>query len=96
MINASCEPQCVLKDACQSFGGGMDTLPYQLVFERIRAEYLEMPGMRLTPAQVQRLSGVSAESCSMISFARSSSTFGSTEPTRGELTVPLEREWRQP
>jgi hypothetical protein len=44
----------------------MDTLPYQLVFERIRAEYLEMPGMRLTPAQVQRLSGVDQSVCRVV------------------------------
>ena len=34
----------------------MNTLPYQEAFERIRAEFLEMPGMRLTPEQVEQLS----------------------------------------
>ena len=29
----------------------------------IRAEYAEMPGMRLTAAQVQRLCGVSSSAC---------------------------------
>jgi hypothetical protein len=33
----------------------MNKLPYQQVFERIRAEFTEMPGMRLTPQQVERL-----------------------------------------
>ena len=28
------------------------------VLNRLRAEYLEMPGLRLKPAQVQRLDGV--------------------------------------
>src|ERR687896_292834 len=41
----------------------MTGLPYQQAFERIRAEYLEMPGMRLTPEQVQRLSGVDHAVC---------------------------------
>ena len=36
----------------------MEDLPYRQAFDRIQAEYLEMPGMRLTAAQVQRLSGV--------------------------------------
>lgn len=30
---------------------------------RIRAEFLEMPGMRLTSDQIQRLCGVDAEMC---------------------------------
>jgi hypothetical protein len=44
----------------------MDTLPYQRAFERIRAEFVEMPGMRLTPPQVQRLSGVDGEVCRLV------------------------------
>jgi hypothetical protein len=38
-------------------------LPYGQAFDRIRAEYVEMPGMRLTPKQVQRLSGVETSVC---------------------------------
>jgi hypothetical protein len=44
----------------------MKTLPYQQVFERIRAEYLEMPEMRLTPEQLQRLSGVDSSVCRLV------------------------------
>jgi hypothetical protein len=33
------------------------------VLARLRAEYLEMPGMRLTAAQVPRLCGVERASC---------------------------------
>jgi hypothetical protein len=44
----------------------MDTLPYRQAFDRIRAEYLEMPGMRLTPVQVQRLSGVDISVCTLV------------------------------
>jgi hypothetical protein len=39
---------------------------YEQAFQRIRAEYLEMPGMRLTPAQVERLSGVEASVCRQV------------------------------
>jgi hypothetical protein len=41
----------------------MKTLGYQQAFERIRAEYIEMPGMRLTAAQVERLSGTDRTIC---------------------------------
>jgi hypothetical protein len=44
----------------------MKTLPYQAAFERIRAEFLEMPGMRLTPEQVERLSGVDSPICKAV------------------------------
>jgi hypothetical protein len=41
----------------------MRTLVDQHVLERIRAEYLEMPGLRLKACQVQRLCGVERELC---------------------------------
>ena len=41
----------------------MHTLVDQQVMERIRAEYLEMPGLRLKADQVQRLCGVERELC---------------------------------
>jgi hypothetical protein len=44
----------------------MNTRSYQQAFERIRADYLEMPGMRLTPQQVQRLSGLDHTLCRLI------------------------------
>ena len=44
----------------------MNTLLYQEAFERISAEFFEMPSMRLTPAQVQRLSGVDADVCKRV------------------------------
>jgi hypothetical protein len=44
----------------------MKTLPYQQAFERIRAEYMEMPGMRLTAAQVERLSGSERAICTRV------------------------------
>jgi hypothetical protein len=41
----------------------MHTSPDQQVLERIRAEYLEMPGLSLKADQVQRLCGVERELC---------------------------------
>jgi hypothetical protein len=41
----------------------MNPLGYREAFERIRAEFSEMPGMRLTPEQVERLSGVDRAVC---------------------------------
>jgi hypothetical protein len=35
-------------------------------FERIRGEFQEMPGMRLTAEQVQRLSGVELPICELV------------------------------
>ena len=36
------------------------------VLERVRAEYLEMPGMRLTVQQVHRLCGVEVAVCTHV------------------------------
>lgn len=44
----------------------MSTSPHQEVLERIRAEYLEMPGMRLKVQQVQRLCGVERSLCQVV------------------------------
>ena len=44
----------------------MKDLLYRQAFDRIKAEYLEMPGMRLTPAQVERLSGVDVAICEAV------------------------------
>ena len=40
--------------------------PYGRALDRIRAEYLEMPGVRLTPAQVQWLCGVELDICERV------------------------------
>lgn len=44
----------------------MNTFPYRTAFDRIRAEFLEMPGMCLTPEQVERLSGVERAVCKSV------------------------------
>ena len=41
----------------------MNMSPDEHVLERIRAEYLEMPGMRLRLEQVQRLCGIERSMC---------------------------------
>jgi hypothetical protein len=45
---------------------GSPLSPYEQVFNRIRAEYVEMPGMRLRPEQVERLSGVNRSVCTLV------------------------------
>jgi hypothetical protein len=41
----------------------MNNLVAPQIIQRIRAEYLEMPGLSLKPAQVQRLCGVDGALC---------------------------------
>jgi len=36
------------------------------VLQRIQGEYIEMPGLRLTPAQAQRLWGLEREICNQL------------------------------
>ena len=38
-------------------------MPHNVLLTRIRAEYLEMPGLRLTLAQAQRLCGIERALC---------------------------------
>jgi len=40
--------------------------PIPQLLERIRADFLEMPGLRLRPEQVQRLCGVEQTMCQMV------------------------------
>jgi hypothetical protein len=44
----------------------MDTPLDQQIVNRVRAEYLEMPGMKLTVEQVQRLCGIDASVCRIV------------------------------
>jgi hypothetical protein len=41
-------------------------MPDDNLLNRIRAEFLEMPGLRLTPAQVQRLCGAEQRLCQQV------------------------------
>src|SRR4051812_29697635 len=49
-----------------SSGGPVKTFAEQEVLERVRAEYLEMPGMKLRAEQVQRLCGIEAPMCKLV------------------------------
>jgi hypothetical protein len=44
----------------------VNTFLDQRVLERLRAEYLEMPGMKLRIEQVQRLCGIDQTMCKLI------------------------------
>ena len=44
----------------------MSASPLPQLLERIRAEYLEMPGLRLTLEQMQRLCGVEPSLCQLV------------------------------
>ena len=44
----------------------MSVSPPERLLERIRAEYLEMPGLCLTPEQMQRLCGVEPTLCRLV------------------------------
>ena len=44
----------------------MTASPNPQLLERIRADFLEMPGLRLRPEQVQRLCGVEQTMCQMV------------------------------
>ena len=47
----------------------------QDVIARLRAEYLEMPGLRLTPEQVQRLCGIDPAVCQLVLDSLLASSF---------------------
>ena len=55
------------------------TVPQDIV-ERVRSEYLEMPGMRLTPQQLQRLCGIGPSLCSAVLESMVESHFLSVRP----------------
>lgn len=53
----------------------MTTLPAEDKLMRIQGEYLEMPGLRLTPAQAQRLWGLDGAECEFLMSVLVSSQF---------------------
>ena len=50
------------------------------ILQRIRSEYLEMPGLSLKPEQVQRLCGVDGAACQSVLEALVESGFLSRRP----------------
>ena len=51
------------------------TVELQNVIERVRGEFNEMPGLRLTPEQAARLWGLDARSCNQVLGSLVSSSF---------------------
>ena len=66
------------------------TLP-QEILERVRSEYLEMPGMRLTPRQLQRLCGIGPALCDALLESMVNSRFltAKTDGTYARATEGL-------
>jgi hypothetical protein len=67
----------------------------QDLIARIRAEFLEMPGMRLTRRQVQRLCGIESTLCQTVLDSLVQEKFLSVKPdgsygrlTEGDLSHP--------
>ena len=50
-------------------------MPHSRLLKRIRAEYLEMPGLRLKTEQVQRLCGIEPKACQSVLDALVESRF---------------------
>jgi hypothetical protein len=50
-------------------------MEFEYVVQRVRGEFLEMPGLRLTVAQAQRLWGLDATSCEAVIDALVGSRF---------------------
>jgi DNA-binding IclR family transcriptional regulator len=79
-------------------------LTIQSSLERIRAEYQEMPGLRLTPDQVARLCGVERSSCEQLLEAlvdtrylerSTDGRYARPADTRGSAGAAIEQ-WRRP
>ncbi len=70
-------------------------MPHTRALERIRAEYLEMPGLRLTLEQAQRLCGVERALCKSVldalvdaKFLRVGANGAYCRLTEGEIPRP--------
>ncbi len=73
----------------------MSASPPEQLLERIRAEYLEMPGLRLKLEQVQRLCGVERTLCQLVLNSLVDAKFLCVKPdgayarlTDGEISRP--------
>jgi len=42
------------------------TMEFEAVLRRVRSEFVEMPGLRVTPAQATRLWGLEGEACQAV------------------------------
>jgi hypothetical protein len=53
----------------------LNVMDYHVLIERVRCEFLEMPGLRLTPAQAARLWNVDSATCQHVITALVRSAF---------------------
>jgi hypothetical protein len=51
------------------------TMELEMVLRRVRSEFAEMPGLRLTPAQATRLWGLEQDACHAVIRALIDSSF---------------------
>jgi hypothetical protein len=70
----------------------------QDVLNRLRAEYLEMPGLRLKPEQVQRLCGIERTMCQLVLDSLLTSKFLCAKPdgTYARVTDGADHPYPQP
>jgi hypothetical protein len=52
-----------------------ETMEIEALLRRVRAEFVEMPGLRLTPAQATRLWGLEGPACDTVINALVASSF---------------------
>lgn len=56
-------------------------MDFETVVRRVRAEFVEMPGLRLTPAQATRLWGLERDACQRVISSLIASSFLRWTPT---------------
>lgn len=66
-------------------------MPHSALLTRIRGEYLEMPGLRLTLEQAQRLCGVERMLCRMVLDALVEARFLSLTPDGRYVRLTTDR-----
>ncbi len=69
-------------------------MPLAILIERVRTEYLEMPGLRLTVRQAQRLCGMSRDLCTMVLAALVDARFLCVNPDRSYTRAADDEAWR--
>jgi hypothetical protein len=86
-------------------------MSHHAILKRVRAEYLEMPGLRLTPDQLQRLCGLERTVCQAVldalvdakflciksdgAYARTTDGADSPHPQPAKADVRLEQRFQK-
>jgi hypothetical protein len=66
---------------CPGWLEGAGSADLDIIVRRVREEFREMPGLRLTPAQATRLWGLESEMCDRVIAALVASAFLRWTPT---------------